>query len=185
MNVNDTIKEMMLGYPSLYPDPSHALHHLFAVSGNGYDWQNGELVNVCEEIRADARGWIHECMRKAHPLVREQECLHYESLLHQYRFTQENIDRIVEYGNREYTGPLYPMGQFADIVNVPQDVTDDWLNAAIAFALSTKAVIRCRNGEPQRYDLVTQVALDGLMPRLLGLRSRRGAGSALNSTTEE
>lgn len=45
MNVNRTVKQMMFTYPSIAPSKFSVFEHIFAVIGNGYDWNaKGELV---------------------------------------------------------------------------------------------------------------------------------------------
>lgn len=49
MNYKDTKKQMMDAYPSLFVDEADVLDHLFFTIGNGYEWVEGQLVDVCEE----------------------------------------------------------------------------------------------------------------------------------------
>lgn len=39
----------MDAYPSLFVDEADVLDHLFFTIGNGYEWVEGQLVDVCEE----------------------------------------------------------------------------------------------------------------------------------------
>ena len=48
-------------YPTLFPNRTSVLHHLFIVLGCGFEWHNGELVDTCRNLtrgyqipRADA-----------------------------------------------------------------------------------------------------------------------------------
>lgn len=48
-------------YPTLFPNRTSVLHHLFIVLGGGFEWRNGELVDACRNLtrgfqipRADA-----------------------------------------------------------------------------------------------------------------------------------
>lgn len=53
MKVNDTVRQGMFNYPSIYPTKFDALEHMFAVNGNGYDWNSkGQLV--CPRYRGQA-----------------------------------------------------------------------------------------------------------------------------------
>lgn len=49
MNVELTIQKMFDDYPTLYKERADCLNHLFCTIGNGYDWQNGELVFIFED----------------------------------------------------------------------------------------------------------------------------------------
>lgn len=44
MNVKDTIETCMRCYPMLFHTRRSVLLHLFCVCGNGYHWEEGELV---------------------------------------------------------------------------------------------------------------------------------------------
>jgi|MudIll2142460700_1097286.scaffolds.fasta_scaffold00003_30 hypothetical protein len=44
-----TKRDMMDAYPSLFVDEADVLDHLFFTIGNGYEWVEGQLVDVCEE----------------------------------------------------------------------------------------------------------------------------------------
>lgn len=46
MNYHDTVISSLLLYPELYPSRLEVDNHLFAVIGNGYEWVNGELVEI-------------------------------------------------------------------------------------------------------------------------------------------
>jgi len=49
MNVQDTIRRMLLLYPGITLNALDAYDHLFCVNGNGYEWKNGELVELFTE----------------------------------------------------------------------------------------------------------------------------------------
>lgn len=46
MNYHDTIVSKLLLYPELYQSRLEADDHLFATIGNGYEWVDGELVEI-------------------------------------------------------------------------------------------------------------------------------------------
>ena len=46
MNVELTIQEMFDNYPTLFKERADCLNQLFCCIGNGYEWFNGELVDV-------------------------------------------------------------------------------------------------------------------------------------------
>ena len=45
MTVKDTIKSMIIMYPRLFPTKLSVYDHLFLTNGNGYRWENGELIS--------------------------------------------------------------------------------------------------------------------------------------------
>lgn len=44
MDYPTTLRVMQHSFPTLFPDEWSALSHLFLCLGNGYEWENGELV---------------------------------------------------------------------------------------------------------------------------------------------
>ena len=47
MTLEKTVRHMLLNYPSLFSGAIEAYNHLFLTVGNGYTWENGELINTC------------------------------------------------------------------------------------------------------------------------------------------
>lgn len=52
MKLELTIQKMFNDYPSLFKERADCLNHLFCTIGNGYDWENGELVDCGSICRA-------------------------------------------------------------------------------------------------------------------------------------
>ena len=46
MTLELTIQEMFEKFPTLFKERSDCLDHLFCAIGNGYEWQNGELIYI-------------------------------------------------------------------------------------------------------------------------------------------
>src|SRR5271154_2390826 len=47
MNLEEQIYYSCAAYSSIHPNRAAVLNHLFVVLGNGYEWENGELVECC------------------------------------------------------------------------------------------------------------------------------------------
>lgn len=47
--VTATVERMIRNYPALFVNRTQALRHLLCVPGNGYEWQDGQLVSVFVE----------------------------------------------------------------------------------------------------------------------------------------
>lgn len=47
------VRSLLLRYPSLFGTRWDVLSHLYLVIGNGYEWSNGELVEVFRDERTD------------------------------------------------------------------------------------------------------------------------------------
>lgn len=56
MNPEDTIRHTLYYYPQICPNRAHALHHMFCVIGNGYEWIKGELVDPYMELTPHPKG---------------------------------------------------------------------------------------------------------------------------------
>lgn len=50
MIVELTIQEMFDDYPTLFKERADCLNHLFCTIGNGYHWENGELIDDSYEL---------------------------------------------------------------------------------------------------------------------------------------
>jgi hypothetical protein len=48
MNLADTLLVSCGAYSCIFPNRAAALGHLFLSYGNGYEWVDGQLVDVCE-----------------------------------------------------------------------------------------------------------------------------------------
>jgi hypothetical protein len=113
MTYEQTLKRCMELYPSLFIDENSVLHHLFFVNGNGYEWENGQLVDVFPEYKAHIP--YAERVAAAKAEYEENERKHdaeYKELLRRLRQT------------------IYPLSQFSHAVTIPDDVQPDWLEAA-------------------------------------------------------
>ena len=49
MNVKDTVKRSLMLYPSITVNALDGYDHMFCVIGNGFEWKDGELVELSEE----------------------------------------------------------------------------------------------------------------------------------------
>jgi len=112
-------KRLMMKYsPSLYQRESQILSHLFFVNGNGYEWENGELVDFWHrsetqlgEERKRFLAWL-------------------KTLLAGTSLTRKQRGEILK--TKVFPGriKIYPLCEFAEIMNIPDDVKPDWLVAA-------------------------------------------------------
>ena len=48
MNVQDTVKRMLMIYPSVSINAIDVYNHLFCTIGNGFRWEDGELVEISD-----------------------------------------------------------------------------------------------------------------------------------------
>lgn len=111
----ETVARMMRQYPTLFPTEAHALHHLFIVNGNGYDWIEGQLVDLF--ARSDEE-------------VRAERCRREKRLLHG---VSEHLRAQIKAAWAKPAAPiirLYPLCKYADLCTLPDDIHPDWLAAA-------------------------------------------------------
>ena len=120
--INDTVKLALLSYPTLFSSASDVLHHLFCVNGNGYYWENGELIGGEDTSTIDSNALAEKgrdnfsqriAKFKSDPLFKGSDnTLFDEQQLHNYNFIVANIDRFssTEAIRRpKLNGGLYPL----------------------------------------------------------------------------
>lgn len=156
-----TMKDCLLGYPSIFPNPTDVCAHLFAVNGNGYEWIDGELVDPYgeeknltrmkypfrEEREFEKKFWwvrvIAWFKRSEHEskFLRDRK-LKDNARKAQMRWVEKNIDAIVdaspvntyfgsERGGSYVTDHICP--EYADGLDFPEDIQRDWAEALYEF----------------------------------------------------
>lgn len=102
MTLEKTLTEMSLRYSDIFPSREDAIHHLFLVLGNGYDWKDGELVDPYP----DEPSW--------NPTTPT------------YREALELIENgaTAEWTKAEMDGDIYCEGKY--LARLPADVKPDW-----------------------------------------------------------
>jgi hypothetical protein len=137
MNAEDTVRYL---YEVYSYRRGGALDHLFFVIGNGYEWQRGELVSgdlraeLIPQYAEEHRREVTDDMRrmweafdarmgdKLGCIVKPME----ERIKEYWRDKLIARDLPVESDYR-----IYPLCKYSRIMNVPDDVTDDWLALAM------------------------------------------------------
>lgn len=137
--VEDTLRDMLLRHPDLFRNKAHALNQLFCVNGNGYDWIDGALQDVCSVIPED--GYDYATLVAAHNAEAEKWNLSLAADEARYNFKYEHsiyrrlaptteaelqtrlADMTIEY--------VYSLYDRSDLCCVPDDVRQDWLEAAL------------------------------------------------------
>jgi hypothetical protein len=111
-------------YPELYYDRQTALNQLFCVNGNGYTWENGELVY--EDQRME-RYVLKEHVEKADfsyakHLYNIGESIRRHSI--EFKTGKDGLNKYIERLDEE---KWYPICKYAKICNIPEDIKPDWL----------------------------------------------------------
>lgn len=121
MNYQQEVRETLELFPDLFADEAELLSYLFFENGNGYDWKNGQLVD------RDNRSFS----------VKLQETQEYEAV-HRQAYVKEcalypNADHLSYeevYCQPSASTKIYPICEWAGIATLPDDIQEDWLEAA-------------------------------------------------------
>ena len=148
MTVKDTIKSMITMHPRLFSTKLSVYDHLFLTNGNGYKWENGQLISKDDEencsiddglealfndelqndflesyleVTTDSEDIINYCKRKnKEKLELAKVIVNHENIINEKLYiTNEEI--------------LYPLCEYSRILNIPDDIKDDWKDAIIEF----------------------------------------------------
>ena len=149
MTLEQTIQSMYDEFPTLFKERADCLNHLFCTIGNGYEWENGELVDDLEAdddyIKRLESEFVNGKAFQHNKYSLRDEYLVNDYIAQRFLFpkdeyyTIENRVREIlkEPDDIYYTEPdrqkrwsFYLQGytQFERIRNVPDNVKDDWLN---------------------------------------------------------
>lgn len=137
MNVEQTVRESIVSYPTLFKTGGDVLYFLFCVIGNGYEWVDGEVVTKFPE---DSTPWTaereQERFNNQHgdmdEFVRKILLPHLEATISECQNVVDNVDVLWD----DWTLTVdehfsfYPQTSYALLANVPEDVHEDWQVAA-------------------------------------------------------
>lgn len=120
-----TLNYSLEAYPTLHIKEEEVLHHLFFINGNGYDWIKGELVEgsyyaMRKTVKKHRVGHIEEYGTSDIEVIREKVI--------EYR--ARNLAFLKKVGIKDDYKKLYPICEYAKIVNIPRNIKPDWLKAA-------------------------------------------------------
>lgn len=144
MNYNTTKIQNLLLWPTIYPTEHHLLHHLFFVNGNGYYWQDGELVSRDIDGDSPRRELSTKELMAEYHARRAKRQAHWAAV-YDDMYPEEHIKKMralnMEVPKRrdfikEACTPtntpikLYPLSDYSLISRIPGNVKPDWLKAA-------------------------------------------------------
>ncbi len=140
----NTIKESLLSYPTLYKKEEDVLEHLFFVIGNGYEWKNGQLVDI-DGKRGSMESRVKEIWDDR---LQREHCSKIFKVDWPEGFYPKTVDdpiiqalwkaqddfrkKCIEIGVRDgdTERSIYPISGYCKLYSVPKDVKPDWLAAA-------------------------------------------------------
>lgn len=124
----------LLAYHGIHPTRAHVVNHLYCVNGNGYDWFEGRLHEGTDEksaevarmlLNGDPETWIKK-------YVEEYDRERFPPL-----YMDEKLRELLQRHGLPLDPPvlepkfhIYPICQYADIMNLPEDIRPDWLAGA-------------------------------------------------------
>lgn len=119
MRAEETLQRIADFCGDMYPTRKHALNQLFCVIGNGYEWQDGELVDVDDSLLRN-RYTLITPIKKA--VFRQEEF--WNSLAENHK----EVCRITgRRPNPRYYFSWYPLSRkYSYLFDYPEDIKDDW-----------------------------------------------------------
>ena len=148
MTIKDTIKSIIIMFPRLYSTKLSVYNHLFLTNGNGYRWENGELISEDDKENCSIEDGLESLFNDE---------LQYRFLENYLKVTTDSED-IINYFKRRNKEKLelakvilnyeniiseklyitneeelYPLCKYAKILNIPDDIKDDWKDAIKEF----------------------------------------------------
>lgn len=148
MTIKDTIKSMIITCPRIFPTKLSTYNHLFLTNGNGYRWKNGELISEDDEENCSIEDGLEALFNDElqYSLLKGylNSTTDSEDIINYFkRRNKENFELakvIINYEkiiNEKLYLPnkeeLYPLCKYAKILNIPDDIKDDWKDAIKEF----------------------------------------------------
>ena len=153
MKFEDNLRYCLLTHPTIHPTALHVYDHLFLVVGNGYEWEDGELVEVCgndfcktveesvvRNIRFTFEGSdvIKRIIKNVDNILdKTVERMIKESIIPAFHVDERMQDfTIPEWYNENLPHndfnkfKFYGLSNYSKIFTIPDDVKNDWLIAA-------------------------------------------------------
>ena len=127
MRAEDTLQFMMDFQGDLYYNRQKCLDHLFCTIGNGYKWENGELVELSEETKTLLSHWkLDKPIEYAKPLRSKIELANIEKDMLIRRLkragkTEKEIETILR--DMKWSKPSKT---YSYLFNYPKDIKEDW-----------------------------------------------------------
>lgn len=139
MTVEKTLEACLILYPSIFPNKWAVYHHWFAVNGNGYDWEDGQLVS-CDHISDTT---IKDGINKAFEFYASEKQLFNSPINYSMKALKKAIMMVVNLDDRkeDFTpnrDKIYPLCEYSKLLTMPSDVKQDWKEAAKEFYDSLK-----------------------------------------------
>ena len=147
MSIKDTIKSMIIMCPRLFPTKLSVYDHLFLTNGNGYRWENGELISKDDEENCSIEDGLEALFndelqygllkRYLNITTDSEDIINYIKRENKEKLELTkvivNYEKIINEKLHISNEELYPLSKYSKILNIPDDIKDDWKNAIKEF----------------------------------------------------
>lgn len=155
MDFETTLKSCLMEYPSIFPNALSVYDHLFCTIGNGYEWENGQLVDgkdkaitIEEAVVKQIQDLIDDPIERFTVFedfdfgtAKKILNAHYKRIIKYVKMIFDTDNRMKDFSfdviDEEFISKvfddkckLYPLSKYSHICNIPDDVQYDWLMAA-------------------------------------------------------
>lgn len=126
MKAEETLQVMADFYPTLFQTRQQALNHLFCTIGNGYHWENGELVDGNTRDNIEGKYKLITDIEKAYfrneKMINNFEEFHKNFTKDLDEKTKEKLNTVIELTPLKW----YPLSEYSYIFDYPDDIKPDW-----------------------------------------------------------
>ena len=153
MKAEETIKKCILSCPLIFKNKLEVYNHLFLTNGNGFKWVNGELIDdslnndysledsIYDILLDDFK---YDLLTSTVELYSEYDDEATDKIIERFKsFNEKNfnlikhvlsIDKLMDMSLDECEiNNLYPLCKYACILNIPDNITDDWKECVKKF----------------------------------------------------
>lgn len=152
MTFLETEQDCFKYYPSLFETRNDVINQLFFVIGNGYDWLDGGLISgdqepklLPEERSKNSLEKLLESFENFDKKYKdfEEKYKDDDSLKDFFKkFKEVKIEKEISSANKN---DFYPICEYSKIVNIPNNITKDWLEVSWTAAKMLENDIKKEN----------------------------------------
>lgn len=125
MRAEDTLQFMMDFHGDLYHSRKDCLNQLFCVIGNGYEWENGELVEMEPDTKELLSRW--KLVRPVTHAEPTETCRQMGKLKEQLRAIGAKAKPLAPEIEKYHSKGWYPLSRaFSYLFPFPEEIKPDW-----------------------------------------------------------
>lgn len=141
--VHDTVRNLIIAHPNLFPSKGEALHHIFCVVGSGFAWdkETGDVVQLYPEldnpyVQVSFTSHMNHFYGPEWVSFLDEETVasaftRWETQKFTVEKTLQNIDKAVGSWEPFDTYNVYPQSEYCVLVSpAPENASQDWITAA-------------------------------------------------------